>query len=201
MKKYLLVLLLSLIALTGCTSAAVMPTGYNNVPPITITETQVVNTTTTEPAVTLPPVTTTATKVIDLNDTTFVYPAKMCVNLNSSRGGTTLKIQVHNGTDYDSLFDVYYDRPTEISREQVSDKFTPELKGVYEIAPKEAVKWIKVEPTKSIMSKWTENVEFTLTIPEDAIVPDKWYFYLMARDGNHGNIAAANGVTVFINMR
>lgn len=196
MKKIALVIIVCLIVpltLAGCyTGSEPLPTGYNNVPPVTITV--------TPPAVTSPAATVVTTQVIDMNNQTFVYPARLSIDRMSSDVIFNFKFQLHNGQDYDTEFAVYYERPIDTSNRQYPTKEMPNLDGYYQPAPESAVEWLEFQSIMSVQSKWTENVNIKLSIPDGAYTPSKWYFVISTRDNNQGNVAGANGVTVYVNM-
>lgn len=194
MKKITIVaLVISLFVLSSCNSYT-LPTGANNVPlpPITVTVTQVQS----QPV--LSPITTT--KVINMNDITFAYPAKLCIPSVRAGHPINFRIQGHNGGDADADYDIYFIIPTGMSTTDVTD-LPQAYKFPYSPAPSNLGDYLTFNFVQTIKAKWTDNVDVTLNIPDGMILPDYWYFYLAIREKTGGNALSANASTIFVNMQ
>ncbi len=180
-------------SLVSCSSPSYLLEGYNNVPPITVTVTPT-------PMISSGGTPLPVAKVININDQTFVYPAKVCISSIDVGKSKDFKIQVHNGNSEDTEFDVYVQIPGVLSNEQKPTKETPLLSGIYEPASNMVNTWLTFDKNIMVQAKWTENINIKLTIPEGVVLPKKWYFYIVTKDLSQGNVGGANGATIFVNM-
>jgi hypothetical protein len=193
------------VVLSGCSEGtSYLPTGYNNVPVAAATQAVVKPSDKIGSDNQTPLETVAAKQVVNINDQTFVFPSKIC--LDSVTAGTVkdIRLQIHNGGDTDALFDVYVQVPTSDSNFQILDKHTPSLIGTYGAAsPLVSSLWTTFPQGQQIpiQAKWTEDIHVKLDIPLGVILAPKWYFYIVVKDHNQDVLQYAVGSTIFVNSQ
>lgn len=194
-KRILLAILLGTLSvgLMACSQEYYLPTGYNNVPEVAVTKVVVV------PQGDILDV--VQPRKVNVNDQTFIFPTKVCLDSVTSGTVKDIRLQVHNGGDSDTSFEVYLVQPTDHSNLQMFDPHTPTLVGIYDAPPVQVRDWVIVDSPMFVQAKWTEDIHVKLDIPLGMILPARWYFYIVAKDAGQSEIQYAVGSTIFVNSQ
>jgi hypothetical protein len=122
-------------------------------------------------------------------DKTWVSPGKVRIT-NLAPGGTARgSITIHNGSDTEAGFSVYYRIPD----------YTQEG---FASAPAEARGWVTPVDIAPVLSpNETKEIEVVLRLPKDATNPERWEFWIGVKADSGGSLATELCSRWLISMR
>lgn len=150
-------LIVTTLLLTGCTQQApyIPPVEPPYTPPVSDGSTAVDNTTDWEKA---------------HQDRTWISPGKVQIGNFHAGAQAEWPLTIHNGNDYAASFATKYRVPNKVEEG-------------YAYAPIEARDWVIIaDPTPVLMPKETREILITVAMPNGAIAPNKWEFWISVKD-------------------
>ncbi len=177
MKYAIVVLLVGALALVGCAAPSVVPIEeVDESPPVVVESSGAI---------------TAIPTIYEVSErgSTGVEPPKYTISNFSLGSEADLPITLHNGTNESISFIVSYRVPS----------YTEEG-----YAPMTAIgeSWLSFEPSTPVLQPKEKNSFIaTLHLPSDAVVPDKWEFWIAIKEaGQTGQVQTEICVRVFVNM-
>lgn len=196
MRKLIGLLLICLLLLVGCSDFR-MPVSTPERPEIIAPETKVFEVI-EEPAEhsvqAIPQLPSSIVRIeppAHLEDRTWISPGKVMVGNFHAGARAEWILSVHNGSDYDAEFSVFYREAGHTGEEYVK-------------APAIVQEWVIVaDPTPVIAPKATEDIMIALVMPEGALeMPPKFEFWVAVIDTSQtGMIRTALSSRWLVDMR
>lgn len=123
-------------------------------------------------------------------DMTWISPGKIMVGNFYAGARAEYPLLVHNGKDMESQFVIAYRYPSHTDKD-------------YTKAPREAQDWVIIaDSTPVIMPRETKEILIILAMPEDAVAPPKWEFWVSVMDtGQEGMVRTELCTRWLITMR
>jgi hypothetical protein len=113
----------------------------------------------------------------ELPDSTWLSPGKIQINNLHPGSSITQKIKIHNGNKLAIKFSVYYRIPDYVENN-------------YAVAPGNAGNWISIEDSSPTLEpQETKEIRIGLTLPDEVQLPERWEFWIGAKE-TKGNMLA-----------
>jgi hypothetical protein len=113
----------------------------------------------------------------ELPDSTWLSPGKIQINNLHPGSRIEQKIKIHNGNKSAAKFSVYYRIPDYVEND-------------YTIAPDDAGNWISIEDSSPVLEpRDTKEIRIGLDLPDDVQLPERWEFWIGAKE-DKGNMLA-----------